>query len=251
MSFQRNLSFIVLTMILSLAVSFAGEQGTISEKYPGNGSEITVRLADALVSTGARCFYRAYGRFPDNWDEVVASGIGSTSLMGYQLEMINPDDPTLNFPGDVYYENNRGTAFVHCMSLDGSQERIRLQIPSTYEATLLQMQDSMALTDDQRSRVLQIISDENQLQQFAILGSFSRSIELFRTIHDRYPSDLQEFLSYGFSPVADTTLNPVTGVPFKFDGSAGDIFLEFHSDRMLLIHRDKEGILLPYFDYYF
>src|SRR5690606_2646904 len=226
-------------------VSFAGEQGNISEEYPGSGKEITVRLADALVSNGARCYYRANGRFPDNWDEVVASGIGSKYLVGYQLEKINPDDPTLNFPGDVYYENNRGTAFVHCMSLDGSQERIRLQIPSTYEATLLLMQDNLELTVDQKSRVSEIISDEYQLQQFAILGSFSRSVELFRTIHDRYPADLQEFLNCGFSPVTDTTINPVTGVPFKFDGSAGDVFLEFRSDRVLLMHRDKEGILLP------
>ena len=232
-------------------ICFAFAQGSFSEDYPGNGSETIVSLADAQVAQGARLYWRVYGHFPENWVTVEASGISEAELVGFQLEPINPDDPSLNFEGDVYYENNNGTAFVHVMNNRGEQKRTRVQMARTYTQVLGDFGEFVELTDEQQARIDEIINSEEQLLQFAMLGNFNRSVELFRSANNRFPNDLQEFMDSGFSPISSSTINPVTNSPFKFDGSPGDVRVAFSDDSASIRHVDEKGVKLPYFNYFF
>jgi hypothetical protein len=242
---------LMAVFIVCSATYVAAEQGSISEEYPGIGNEIIIRLSDTLVTQGLRCYYRAHGNFPEKWSDVKDSGISTVILVGYQMQEINPDDPSLDFPGDVYYENNRGTAFVHVLNLDGHPERIRVHFPSTYVKTLQGMTEILELSTDQHARMNEISKDNRQLLQYAMLGNMTRSMEIFRSIYNRYPADLQEFFQSGISPVTYNTINPITGSSFKFDGTPGDVFIDLRDSMIIVTSVDEKGIELPHFNYYF
>ena len=243
-----------LTVLAMLVFQQSGTlaQGNFSDDYPGTGEEMIISIADTQVAQGARCFYKAYGRFPQSWAEVEEQGISSSNLLGYRMQPIDPDDSQLEFSGDVHYEFNAGQAIVHTMDLHGEVNDLSLQVPGTYTSRFEDFIASGKLSEEQVERFHDYAANEAQLLQFAILGNISRSIRIYQDVHGSPPDSLTQFFASGISPVNENTINPLTGQPFRYDGSAGDVRIEFTDTGMVIVrHVDAEGVEMPFFDYFF
>lgn len=210
---------------------------------------MTISVANAMLASAARYYYRAYGEFPATWQDLRQSGLQDAPLVGFQMQAIDPGDASLDFPGDVYFENRDGAGILHSMELNGEASEILLGIPQSYAEQFSKLSEMLPMTEVQARRFREYAADEKQLLQFAMLGSISRSLMIYPDVHGSAPATLDEYMNSGLCPITPSTINPVTGVPFRFDGSPGDITFRITEHGVGFRHVDAEGVDMPWFMY--
>ncbi|MEZ5337824.1 MAG: hypothetical protein R3F46_06120 [bacterium] len=205
--------------------------------YPGNGpGDSHVYIGMQSVKLGVFYFRKVYERWPESWQEVRDSGIFQADIPGFDLVPLNPDNPDLTDYGQVYYEAPEGPGsnpVVHTVDYMGGFHILHEPANgymTTYRLSFQDYDNKLNESVDTDFRYSSYLENESQLKQFAILGIMTQNIGLFRSVNGRLPYDMQEFMSSGFSPVDSESINPVTGQPFRFDGSVGDARYEIMPD---------------------
>lgn len=254
-----------LVVLLTVAVMmFQGqgeaEEGLILGKFSGDYPGIykamevptVMDIGQSNVKTGVYYFFKVYQRLPESWQEVSESGIWQTPIRGFQMELINPDDPHLDFLGDLFLDagSSDGTSMLlHELEYRGGNQVIKEPVGGdfTYERQFRIYEGSPAVVLADGSSMLDYLDDEDQLKQFAIIGCLGVNLSSYMAIHGDFPETLDQLFEAGLSNVNRNSLNPVTGERFKFDGSIGDIEYEYLGQgKMMLRHVDANGVAITY-----
>jgi hypothetical protein len=248
-------SFALCILAICLMQTSAAAQAP-RDGYPGVGLDGELHyIALNKVMLGTYCFHKVYARWPVDWAEVRDSGIVQVPLMGFDLQEIDPDEASVTEFGDLHYayDPTTGNATVHVAVNKGgfAIEHHPLSAGRTYQqwfAIFDEGHASLGIQSD--SYVSRYSEDTDKLRQFAILNQIYSNLELFKSIKGDYPHTIAEFLRSGLGPVDDSSINPVTGLPFRFDGSPNDIFYRYvPGGSFMLKHVDSDPDETLYFTY--
>ena len=238
----------VVILFLSLSTANAEDFPQYHPDYPGNGANDShFYVGMQSVKLGVFYFHKVFERWPDSWQEVKDSGIFQADIPGFDMQPLDPDNPELTEYGQIYYEpasDADSNPVIHTAVYIGGF-KIRSEPANGYMPVYrIQFRDYDAdLTDKMETefRYSKYMDDEDQLKQFAILGIMFSNINLFRTIKGRLPNTMQEFMASGMSPVDENSINPVTGQPFRFDGSVGDVLYKITDDGNFILRHIEEN----------
>jgi hypothetical protein len=212
--------------------------------YPGwmSGHTGFTDLAFAQVMSGVQSYSRVYGHLPTSWAEVVNAQIWQTPLIGLNFEQIDPDDGRLDFFGDVLYSPLSNPPSLMTLSYFGerklSTQGQQVTVLPSYASEFGKVGEAYV------PEVAAMLGNDKLLRQFAILRGIQHSLNLYTVIHGHQPVTLAEFLASGLGPINEHSINPVTGLPFKGDGSANDILYKSYvgqSNAVGLFHVDSTG----------
>lgn len=198
--------------------------------YPGwrgEGSSYFV-VAPFQARAALNYYYKLHGEFPDKWAAIVEEGLFQTQLKGLHGEVIDPDDSNLGFYGDIFYNvaaNQQSAVLVELTYNDGVVWDQQKLVPVETYAELFARCD----VGKEASPYTALLRDTDRMRQFAILGILSRMIELHSDIRGDYPHSIDQLINAGLSPVDRSSINPVTGIAFQFDGSPGDLRYKYYS----------------------
>jgi hypothetical protein len=205
-------------------------------EYPGIRGKTKRNIAQAQADIAIKQFYRVYERWPNNWQEVKDSLIFQSDLIGRQMQVIDPDDGNVDFKWDVVYEGGSSPR-IHTLLGDGKVKTYVLQRPDTYREWLPNVQKqhptfdaNYYLSDKKR---LAMVSIMVQLQAYSFTEYFDH--------HKEWPKSVSAVLAEGYSPIKAGSTNPLTGKPFKFDGSANDILVRNSGQLLTLVPMDHQG----------
>ncbi len=219
-----------------------GNDLVVAPSYPGK----TVRGSYSVISTkfvqmGLQAYYKVYGQYPESWAAVRQAGIVQTAIPAIGGQWIDPDDSSLDYDDDIYYDASpMATGNLPRLLWSppvGNQhvETIRLEPPTTYD-TFLGMAPDMGFGPSP------YVGDRESQRLFGALMCLEHMIIVYKKVHGDWPASQDAFFSSGLATIDKTSINPVTGQPFRFDGSAGDVRLEFGGQRgYLLRHVGLDG----------
>jgi hypothetical protein len=236
-------SVFVIIAIVGLICLVCGTRG---QAYEGDveGGNTQIVLAPVIVQHGIQAYYKIHHSWPSTWQDVVDEGLWQTSIPTIDGQALNPDDSSIDFFDDTYYAGERttgqnGTAAV----LMGGQpagspqvQTILVQPPKTYDQIFAELDPVLPANFNQKYG-----NDPAMLKLFGILGEVWGMHAIYSTVHGAWPSDLEEFLDSGLSPVTRDSINPVTGQTFKFDGSAGDVSITYGPTGPRIRHIERDG----------
>ncbi|MCB1218102.1 hypothetical protein KDL44_11960 [bacterium] len=194
-------------------------------------------------------YYRAFGELPADWQAVVDSGVYSHALIGPAGETLDPDDGQLDFPGDAYLKRSGNFFALVSLSPDGSQTRRILRAGETYVQQFERIRLTRRLVPEHDRRLRRYENEPAKLLQFAQIGQLNEAITDFHGYFGRYPDSMDELFASGFCPLADAALNPVTGEPYRYDGSPGDLRLNAAQQFSAVLHVDSDGLLSTSIEY--
>ena len=212
--------------------------------YLGNSPSggMHVDLAYTKVQLGAIYYYRIYGVWPAKWSEVVSAGLVQVPLLGWKMEVIDPDDGEPAFNSDISYipsaDQAKPPQIAELLTRDEPQVRYTtLGVPHTYSQSLGAVSKHFDVSEYE-----DCLSNDKCLRMFAILGIVKSTLETYRELHGSYPSNWSEFLASGIGPIDEGSINPMTGERFYGDGRANDILYErLAPDSFRLIHVKANG----------
>jgi hypothetical protein len=246
---QMLLALISIILLSSTAVA-SDEYPTWHPDYPGNGpggSHFYIGMQS--VKLGLFYFHKVYERWPSSWQEVRDSGIFQAEIPGFDLMPLNPDNSEITDYGQVYYSppsNPESNPVVMTAEyLNGFHIRVEPAngYMKTYAVSFRDYDEHNADKPGREAIYSSYLNDENLLKLFAILGIMTQNIGLFQNVNGHLPVDMQEFMASGFSPVDANSINPVTGQPFRFDGSVGDASYEIlENGQFRLRHVEAEPV---------
>jgi hypothetical protein len=224
-----NLSLPVsIACIIMLGITPASAETILhcAPEYPGIGMEgrgIT-NYAASILARAALGFYKVHGRWPATAQEMREDGLLQIDLVGFNLDLIDPDDKQMNCPGDAYYVLNPQThrPIVRYMDATG---RMGSQLdsagePRTYAALLAggkaKLPDSDTSDFDNNSYLLRTC---------AIMGMIKQGMVVFQLTHGRLPNGWAELADSQLCGLDRSSINPMTGKPIT--GVAGPNEIEF------------------------
>ena len=212
---------------VSPETDFKDYESRRSPDYPGVSSDgrITYSYARHGIQLGLIAYYRVYAEWPKSWQQVVEAGLFQVPLVGYFCEPINPDDPSLDFVGDLYYDSTlREDNSVRVMCLAYREGSIVDQIVVEPPVIFTDMFTAMdAIADYGLSCYLEY---PNWLKFFAIRTSIINNLDNYRMLNDEFPEDIIDFLDSELGPIDANSINPLTGDYFYFDGRPLNFFYE-------------------------
>lgn len=221
---------IALSLILFASTALAGES-TYSENYPGLRSRGGVaNVADSQIRNAIDAFQLVYGRNPASWAEIVDCGLFDNELRGFQMEAIDPDDANIDFVGDLYIDAE--TQLDHdgnILLLDyWNRSTIDVGGPviepgASYESRIA---DTLTYAGDQRELIDAWLANEQQLIQFGHVHQLLAALTVYQWVYGKYPKTLMELIETGVGPLHADSINPMTGLPYRFDGSRGDLLYQ-------------------------
>jgi hypothetical protein len=196
--------------------------------------------------SGARHFYRVFGRWPLSWREVCDCGLFQARLVLPGGSEIDPDDPAPPaVPGEVRFRPAadagstptvlscyastagqpgapaaEGVVEVHSTSL----ERGNTYADMFQAKAAIQNEEVLAAMNKQ---IAYLTGDPKRLLQLGLGDMILDGLMLYRMVHGDYPRTWQEFITSGISPVGADSINPLTGQVLRCDGSIGDYFYQY------------------------
>lgn len=190
----------------------------------------SIVLAPSHVVSGARAYYRVYGKWPARWSDVVAEGLGSAQVVTPDGKLVDPDDGRLDFQYDCMYERGISASNpVVTTSLDPTTQRAHsadVAQPQTYAAMLSYFKPGSHGFD----YVERYASDTARLKQWAIIGQVRIGLIQYREVLGEYPPDLQTYLDWGQGVIDASSINPLTNDVYHGDGRANDIYYRFEAN---------------------
>jgi hypothetical protein len=198
------------------------------------------------LMSGARHFYRVFGRWPQSWREICECGLFQARLMLPGGSEIDPDDPAPPAaPGEVRYrpaaDGGSTPTILVCFASSAGQPAAPAAVSAvevrstplepgrTYAAIF---QAKIAIQNAQVAAAMNkqaayLAGDQKRLLQLALGDMILDGLMLYRMVHGDYPRTWQEFIGSGLSPVGAGSLNPLTGQLLRCDGSIGDYFYRY------------------------
>ena len=204
--------------------------GGVAADYPGwiKQGESFLDFAGGNITWGLVYYYRAFGHWPNRWQDVVAAGIHQVPIIALSGDVINPDDGKFDCLGDVYYfppNANSPDAFIAKLSPNEGYrvKYTRVPVPDTFEKQFgdFFMNDEASARFDRQSYVYWTATAERR-RFLAILGVVDKCMPNYYYVHGDYPQTWQQFATSGLSPIDQSSVNPLTGGPFHGDGRALD-----------------------------
>lgn len=234
--FTNVVTLAVATAMLIANVAMA-QESPFNEDYPGlkeNGGAVVI--ANSQVSNAIVAFQRVYNRNPDSWAEVLQSGLFDNDLVGYNMETINPDDAHIDFRGDLYLDTSTlqdlsGDVLLLSFWSVTRNDISRRSIPLgrsyvdivNVAANALNIPGLQEIGNDW-------LGNEDQLIQFGHIHQIHAALLDYRETHGVFPGSISELAASGIGPLRPGSLNPVTGSPYLYDGSRGDILYELDEE---------------------
>jgi hypothetical protein len=245
---ERFIGTCVLCIALPLLVS-AGDTvnipgvGQVAGTYPGwigepgwsPGGGGLIDFARGHIHWSLIYYFRLRGQWPATWRDVIQQGIYQTDLVALSGDVIDPDDGSLNFLGDVYYfppNQFSDEAFLASLSpLDGLRVKyMRISPPGTFEEHFAKVYHENALFEGLETSPFDYwLATDRRRRQLAVLGVVHKCLLTYRNVHGDYPHTWWEFIESGLSPLDHSSVNPVTGGPLYGDGRANDILYEYRA----------------------
>lgn len=216
------------TAILIAAFALQPQLALAEPSYPGKGDKTTVYYPVSYVSAAVECYYKAYGRWPANWQEVVDTGMIQVDLVTPTGQVIDPGDGELNFRFDVVYMGvdtkasaSRPPALVltQVAAAPKGPNTHHVPVPPTYRERLM-------ATASYIDRPWQPYVEEDGLRLMMAASMLQTALLAFNMANGRWPTSVDEFFASGMSPLDQQSVNPVTGELFRYDGSPNDLLVE-------------------------
>lgn len=240
-----KLVYVPLILLLLTGTANSSAPG-FRDGYPGYHPEAGTRMAAdvalSAVQAGVQAYYLIHGHWPQSWALVIEEGIHQAPLPAFAGGTIDPDDPNLDFNGDLHYlPGESGQAQVlEMQDLFGGNTvySCSLMPPAMTYDDMFNLPLPAGMADEYRP----FLQDEEMLRLFAILHCVKDSLLVYRDVHGQVPADWADLCSSGLAPTGLQGVNPVTGQAIRGDGSAGDIYYEkLGPDRYLLHHVNRNG----------
>jgi len=262
---MKNMLMSTVTILViaagSLCVANAQNEdlimGLFGPDYPGlsqteSGSYNAIDTGQLSVKMGVMQYYRVNGEVPENWQSVEDSHIWQRPILGFSGEVIDPDDQQLDFLGDIYFDSSSITeneVILH--ELEANQGTVVSRHKAGGNITYL---EQFEIFDNNPAGSYPAGftmsgtygNDQAKLHQFATLGCLKQCIELYNSINGEYPATIDALIDWGVTPVDRSSINPVTGQAYRFDGSEGDVEYARLDDGFRLRHVDEFGISFTY-----
>ncbi|MCB1221002.1 MAG: hypothetical protein H7A35_08295 [Planctomycetales bacterium] len=233
----------VLAMLMLSSLTASAQQ---ADEMPANpAGYYPARFIEHAVNR----YYRVFGEMPGDWASLVASGIYPHQLTGPEGQVVDPDDGQLDFPGDAYLQGSANFFTLVSENRDGSENRRILVQGETYVNQFKRIRLSRHLLPEHDARLKSYESNMDKLVQFAQVGLLNQAIQDYHGVFGMYPDTMEDLFSTGFTPINPDTPNPVTGVPYKFDGSPGDLRLNAAQQFSAVLHVDEDGMLSTTIEY--
>ncbi len=216
------------------------EEISYADNYPGLKSRGgAVDVADSQVRNAVKAFQLVYGRNPETWAEVLASGLFDNELLGYGMQRIDPDDSSIDFMGDLSLRSEPATGIDNQLLLLNYWNTVTLDVGAPmiemherYEDLLRAAGESQDLDADQLSIIDAWLGDDGQMIQFGHVRQLTYAVLIYQAINGVYPATLQDLVDSGVGPLRAGALNPVTHEAYRYDGSKGDISYELMDEGM-------------------
>lgn len=262
-------ALLVLTLVLSHV--FIGDADQTSSCTPGQylgdnvRQDYSGRVHDGngfyeyslhWLKAGLYSYYSLYGKWPDKWADVVDTGLFQTSLINAESQPVDPDDPSLDFFGDLFYtppQPGENQARISVMrNIRGIVTKYYvLDPPATIQQTYTWMlgnspaQAQSEMSSYYSSRLM----NASWLKQVALATMLMKGLDLYRIVHGHCPYTWDEYLASGLAPITAASINPVTGQHFKGDGSPNDYIYDYLTpeetgtgrDAILFCHIEADG----------
>jgi hypothetical protein len=205
---------------------------SVNPDYPGleaDGGVLDLSLSEVQAAVSA--YQQVFGMLPGSWSDVVDSGLFVKPLLAYDMQTINPDDGRIDFNGDLYLDSTTmrdadgSLLLFHVDRLNGNKAVSRIRIPreGSLEDMFSSMQRNSQLDQAERDMLADWAGDAPLKLQFGHLHILTAALFDYRSVKGVFPASLNELVQAGFGPLAAGSLNPVTGLAYRFDGSPGDI----------------------------
>jgi hypothetical protein len=227
-----------MMLVCAAGSAYAAEYHSDFVPRPGSAralnKERVVDVAHFWAVNAPPLYYKTHGEWPGSWAEVVASGIVTVQLRSVHGKLINPDDGSLDFVGDLQYvfQGSQTPPMIASLKQGGGVRQTRLGEAGTPKHLSQRWETVPAGVSDTRwaaSGLPALGRDQRRYQQISVLGAYHAAIKLYLGIHGTY-CDWQTLQSSGLGPHAPGTINPLTGVPWKGDGSPNDLLLRSSTD---------------------
>jgi hypothetical protein len=210
-------------------LALAAETTIVSPDYPWLNDDGTyLQFASYWVKNGAQQYYRLNGRWPDSWHEVVEAGLFDAIMVNLQNQPIDPDATEIKNYGDVRYLPAQGSGdpqLVLAFYNDGMRTKFyaipRPQTLAEQAADAAQQLNAKGDTQS-ASQLTQAMASDQVKQQHALSVMLQRGVEMYAVAFNHYPDSIAELLGSGIGPFTPGSINPLTGQPFKGDGSPLD-----------------------------
>jgi hypothetical protein len=229
---------LILAVLLSLGISVVYAAAPTKFKYPGSDDQGQVRIeyGASLIRNAIERYYRLTGAWPQQWQDVVQSGIIQVPVYGYGGEVINPDDDRIDFSGDVVYKGSETPTDEAVSVYYSSAKYGQTSVGKAYRQQTYREANNESQTIIEQSGLKdtadfidynEVTSDPGMMKQLATLGLIADCLSMYDMIYGHFPYCWQDFLDSGLSPVDIHSINPRTGQPFHYDGSALDIWYHY------------------------
>jgi hypothetical protein len=192
-----------------------------------------VNLPVNLVRFGSQAFYKVYGRWPTDWQEVVATGLVQVSLSIPGQGTVDPDDTALDFPGDVRYLGSDSVSGQCRLAVQNAHTPgtriIEIDAPQTY-SQLFPAIDATCEELGSPAIYSHFLESESWLRLLAIVGiADNMCLVYYISNENQAPTSLSSLLDSGFMPINIGSINPVTGQAFSFTGGPNELKISIPS----------------------
>ena len=173
---------------------------------------------------------------------MVEEGLFQVPLVGYQGETIDPDDPSLDFFGDLYYFSDSAgqpkARVIQLLDIDGMVvEFTEVEPGPAYVEIFSALSARFADADFDK-----YLNDPSWLEFLAIRGMLHVGLSTYHEVNGAYPAAIEDFLKSGLGPIDQESINPLTGDVFSFDGSEFGFYYEFvDRDNRSFYHVEEDG----------
>ena len=194
--------------------------------YPGFSGCFVSPSSTWLVEAPA-VYYRVHGEWPKSWAAIVEAGLFMAPLRLFEGNIIDPDDGTDDFVGDmayVYQGEQTKPLIVDASTMTPQQPNLsEVRDPGRTYAEYYEQQACGEWPEPYPG----ILDDPDVLKLIAIREMLIReSVWMFVRAHGRLPRTWREFISSDLTPITERSVNPVTGDLFAGDGRPGDFLFE-------------------------
>ena len=187
--------------------------------------DVKIDVARLHVEAGATAYYMVFGEWPKSWQDVVRSGIVQASLTTIYGLPCNPDGTSIRAVNEPHYlpgKDGTPPSIGEYFDLEGgpTMQIDRLTVPNLLSNIL----NTNRLGDRWNG-------DKRVLCQLATANMMNRSMPLFVLKYKRQPNSWSDLLGSGLKPIDGKSINPVTGKPYRGDGSPNDLRFQQNDDE--------------------
>jgi hypothetical protein len=228
---HRTITALLLLAALAALLTAAKPQFKVD---PGYAARFQTPRGDYMLpalswlSLAPQAYFRVFGIWPESWKVLRDSGLIQVPLQSPEGYVIDPDDSKWDGIYDTRYVS-RGPKQPPLLVTKPDGKTERSEAVSQPAWTIQALLDEQGKLDGEDYGFFS--RDENWVKLFAIRSMLVEAVKLYAQQYSRLPDNLGELLQCGLAPVDAASHNPVTGAPFKGDGSAGDLKYETFKAR--------------------